>query len=120
MPSVATQTAGIFESTKPSHEVADISRRYGEHYSHSLPLSHLRVMRAVEVRRTAYLGGHVERRDRCGFKRIAYNSCRNRHCPKCQALAKGERLEKLKAELLPIPSMVWVAEQVLRPSCIIC
>jgi len=59
-------------------------------------------MHAIEVCRTAYLGGHVERCDRCGFERIAYNSCRNRHCPKCQALAKAEWLEKRKAELLPV------------------
>jgi len=59
-------------------------------------------MHAIEVCRTAYLGGHVERCDRCGFERIAYNSCRNRHCPKCQALTKAEWLEKHKAELLPV------------------
>jgi len=59
-------------------------------------------MHAIEVCRTAYLGGHVERCDRCGFERIAYNSCRNRHCPKCQALAKAEWLEKREAELLPV------------------
>jgi hypothetical protein len=104
MPSVATQTAGTFESAKLSCEVADVFREYGEQYrcSHSLPLSHLKVMRAIEICRTAYLGGHVERCDRCGFEKIAYNSCRNRHCPKCQALAKAEWLEKRKAELLPV------------------
>jgi len=59
-------------------------------------------MHAIEACRTAYLGGHVERCDRCGFEKIAYNSCRNRHCPKCQALAKAEWLEKRKAELLPV------------------
>jgi hypothetical protein len=59
-------------------------------------------MHAIEVCRTAYLGGHLERCDRCGFERIAYNSCRNRHCPKCQALAKAEWLEKRRAELLPV------------------
>jgi len=104
MPSVATQAAGTFESARPCDEVADIFRRYGELYrrDHPLPLSHLKVMHAIEVCRTAYLGGHVERCDRCGFERMAYNSCRNRHCPKCQALTKAEWLEKRKAELLPI------------------
>ncbi|NIQ12004.1 MAG: IS91 family transposase [Gammaproteobacteria bacterium] len=104
MPSIATQTAGNLESTRPCYEVADIFREYGEQYkrSHSLPLSHLKVMHAIEVCHTAYLGGHVERCDRCGYERIAYNSCRNRHCPKCQALAKAEWLEKRKAELLPV------------------
>jgi len=104
MPSVTTQTAGNLESTRPCYEVADIFREYGEQYrrSHSLPLSDLKVMHALEVCRTAYLGGHVERCDWCGFERIAYNSCRNRHCPKCQALTKAEWLEKRKAELLPV------------------
>jgi len=104
MPSVAIQTAGSLESARPRYEVADIFREYGEQYrrSHSLPLSDLKVMHAIEVCRTAYLGGHLEQCDRCGFERIAYNSCRNRHCPKCQALAKAEWLEKRKTELLPV------------------
>jgi hypothetical protein len=59
-------------------------------------------MRAIEICRTAELGGHLERCDHCGYERNAYNSCRNRHCPKCQALAKAEWLEKRRAELLPI------------------
>jgi hypothetical protein len=104
MPSVTTQAAGNIESASPCYEVADIFRDYGEQYrqNHPLPLSGLKVMHAIEVCRTAYLGGHVERCDTCGFERIAYNSCRNRHCPKCQALTKAEWLEKRKAELLPI------------------
>jgi hypothetical protein len=104
MPSVAIQTAGSLESARPRYEVADIFREYGEQYrrSHSLPLSDLKMMHAIEVCRTAYLGGHLEQCDRCGFERIAYNSCRNRHCPKCQALAKAEWLERRKAELLPV------------------
>jgi hypothetical protein len=104
MPSVAVQTAGNLKSARPCYEVADIFREYGEQYrrSHPLPLPHLKVMHAIEVCRTAYLGGHVERCDWCGFERIAYNSCRNRHCLKCQALAKAEWLEKHKAELLPV------------------
>jgi len=104
MLSSATRTAGNLESTRPRYEVSDIFREYGEQYrrSHSLPLSDLKVMHAIEVCRTAYLGGHVERCDRCGFERIAYNSCRNRHFPKCQVLAKAEWLEKREAELLPV------------------
>jgi predicted Zn-ribbon and HTH transcriptional regulator len=86
------------------YELADIFRNYGEQYrqNHSLPLSHLRVMRAVERCRTAALGGHLQRCDACGFERPAYNSCRNRHCPKCQSLAKARWLEKQKLELLPV------------------
>jgi hypothetical protein len=63
MPSVTTQAAGNPESARPRYEVADIFREYSEQYrrSHPLPLSHLKVMHAIEVCRTAYLGGHVER-----------------------------------------------------------
>jgi putative transposase/transposase-like zinc-binding protein len=59
-------------------------------------------MRAVSVCRTEELGGHLDRCDACGFERPAYNSCRNRHCPKCQSLAKAQWLEKQTAELLPV------------------
>jgi hypothetical protein len=84
-------------------ELGDIFRNYGDEYrqNHALPLSHLRVMRAVERCRTAALGGHLQQCDSCGFKHPAYNSCLNRHCPKCQSLAKARWLEKQKSELLP-------------------
>jgi len=86
-------------------ELADIFRRHGPAYrrAHRLPLSHLKVLRAIEVCRTAALGGHKEHCAQCGFERIAYNSCRNRHCPKCQAFAKAQWLEARQAELLPVP-----------------
>ena len=89
---------------RPQWEVADIFRLYGEEYCsrHPLPLSHLKVMQSIEVCRTAYLGGHIEKCDSCGFEHNAYNSCRNRHCPKCQALTKAKWLENRKAELLPV------------------
>lgn len=89
---------------RPKFEVADVFRLHGKTYRHNhrLPLGHLKVMHAIEVCRTAYLGGHVERCDSCGFERQAYNSCRNRHCPKCQALAKARWLEARKAELLNV------------------
>ena len=85
-------------------ELGDVFRNYGEEYrqNHALPLSHLRVMRAVERCRTAALGGHLQQCDACGFEHPAYNSCRNRHCPKCQSLAKARWLEKQKLELLPV------------------
>ena len=90
--------------SRPRWEVADVFRQYGGAYrsAHRLPRSHLKVMRAIEVCRTEYLGGHVERCDTCGFERHAYNSCRNRHCPKCQALAKAAWLEARKADLLDV------------------
>ena len=88
-------------------EVADIFRRHGEawrtanagHVSHG----QLRVMSAIEACRTAALGGHVERCVDCAHTRIAYNSCRNRHCPKCQWSAAAEWLAARQAELLPVP-----------------
>src|SRR4029453_4913653 len=84
-------------------ELADIFRAYGEAYRHDhpLPVSHLKVIEAVERCRTAALGGHIERCDCCGFERPAYNSCRSRHCPKCQSLAKLKWLRKKKSKLLP-------------------
>jgi len=104
MLTAAIKAAGRAQPARPRYEVADIFRAHGSLYRHnfSLPLSHLKVMHAIEACRTSELGGHLERCDSCGYERNAYNSCRNRHCPKCQALAKAEWLEKRKAELLPV------------------
>jgi hypothetical protein len=90
---------------QPVCELADIVRRYGPAYrsARSLPLAHLKVLQAIESCRTAALGGHREWCASCGFERYAYNSCRNRHCPKCQALAKEQWLEARQSELLPVP-----------------
>jgi hypothetical protein len=90
--------------SRPALELAEIFRRHGPEYRRrqELPMAHLRVMRAIETCRTAALGGHVERCDRCAFERIAYNSCRNRHCPKCQTAEKLEWLQQRQQELLPI------------------
>src|SRR5512135_2316740 len=87
-----------------SAEVADIFRRYGPSYrdAHKLPLTHLRTMHAIETCRTAYLGGHVDQCEECGHIKISYNSCRNRHCPKCQFLKKEKWVEARGKELLPI------------------
>ena len=85
-------------------EVADIFRQHGPAYreSHRLPRNHLRVMRAIEVCRTAALGGHKDKCDHCGHLEISYNSCRNRHCPKCQTLRKEKWIEARGEDLLPI------------------
>src|SRR5687768_2551591 len=89
---------------KPRPELADVFRQHGESYrnTHRLPATHKKVVRAIEVCRTQELGGHLDRCDSCGFERPAYNSCRNRHCPKCQSLAKAKWLEKQKSEILPV------------------
>ena len=78
---------------RPKLEVADVFRRYGEAYREkhgaSMSTAQRRVMTAIEVCRTAALGGHLERCDQCGHERNAYNSVPNRHCPKCQSLARA-------------------------------
>jgi hypothetical protein len=92
---------------RPLLAVADIFRRYGEAYRQahegSLSTAQRRVMSAIETCRTATLGGHVERCDHCQHTRIWYNSCANRHCPSCQALARAEWIEDRQAELLDTP-----------------
>ena len=86
-------------------ELADIFRTHGVEYRQTHPLSRAqrRAMHAIETCRTAALGGHRERCDTCGAERLAYNSCRNRHCPKCQTLAKERWLDARRADLLPVP-----------------
>jgi Putative transposase/Transposase zinc-binding domain len=85
-------------------EVADVFRRYGDGYRErhgaSLSTAQRRVMTAIERCRTAALGGHVEQCDQCGHQRISFNSCRDRHCPKCQSLARAQWLDDRRAELL--------------------
>ena len=85
-------------------EVGDIFREFGPSYrgAHKLPLHILKAMRAIEHCRTSVLGGHVDECDACGYLRISYNSCRNRHCPKCQSLSKEKWLISRQKELLPV------------------
>jgi Putative transposase/Transposase zinc-binding domain len=91
---------------RPRWEVADVFRRHGPDYrsthADSLSRGQRRAMSAIERCRSAALGGHLERCDSCGHERVAYNSCRNRHCPKCQSLARAQWLEHRRAELLPV------------------
>ena len=93
--------------SRPSLEVADIFRSHGPAYrareAGHLSLGQLRVMSAIEACRTAALGGHVARCEDCAYTTIAYNSCRNRHCPKCQGAAAKEWLADREADLLPVP-----------------
>jgi hypothetical protein len=85
-------------------DVADVFRRYGADYRQkfraSLSTAQRRVMIAIEACRTAALGGHLERCDRCGHQRIWFNSCSNRHCPQCQSLARAEWIEERQSEIL--------------------
>ena len=92
---------------RPSLEVADIFRKYGPDYlaewSDSLSAGQRRVLGDVACCRTAELGGHLERCDHCGHQKVSYNSCRNRHCPKCQASVRADWLDRQAADLLPAP-----------------
>ena len=98
-----TTTAHDPTAAKNQPELADIFRRYADDYRRSHPVAYeqLKVMHHIQICRTAALGGHVERCERCAFEQIAYNSCRDRHCPKCQTLTKEKWLNDRKAELLP-------------------
>src|SRR2546423_8092977 len=92
---------------RPALEVADIFRGHGAawrsaHAGH-VSLDQLKMMSAIERCRTAALGGHVARCEDCSHTLVAYNSCRNRHCPKCQGAAAKEWLAEREAELLPVP-----------------
>jgi hypothetical protein len=89
---------------KPAFELAGIFRQYGPAYcaSHCVTYDQDRVIDAVVNCRTAALGGHIEECDQCPYTRISYNSCRNRHCPKCQSLARAKWVEAREAELLPV------------------
>jgi hypothetical protein len=92
---------------RPKLEVADVFRRYGEacraQHGASMSTRQRRVMTAIELCRTAVPGGHLERCKECGHERNAFNSCRDRHCPKCQCLARAQWIEDRKAELLAVP-----------------
>ena len=92
---------------RPALEVADILRDHGPAWRKAnaghVSLGQMKVMSAIEHCRTAALGGHVARCEECEHTRIAYNSCRNRHCPKCQGAAAKDWLAERQAELLPVP-----------------
>ena len=91
---------------RPRLEVADVFHRHGAAWRNAnaghVSLGQLKVMSAIESCRSAALGGHVERCEDCGHSRIAYNSCRNRHCPKCQGAAAKDWLAAREADLLPV------------------
>lgn len=92
-------------SERPRLEVADILRAHAGEYlrEHHPSAAQLAVMRHLQECRTAALGGHVDACDSCGYLRVSYNSCRDRHCPKCQSLKKAEWLEARRERLLPVP-----------------
>lgn len=104
---------------RPLIEVADVFRAHGETYrqSHALSGDQLKVMRAIERCRTQALGGHLDVCLDCGFERPAYNSCRNRHCPKCQSLSQAHWIERRIERILPTSyfHVVFTLPAALRP-----
>jgi hypothetical protein len=104
---------------KPQYEIADIFRKYGDEYrqNHAMTGDQRKVMAAIMACRTVKLGGHQEVCNQCGHIRNCYNSCRNRHCPKCQTIAKERWLEKRREELLPCGyfHMVFTVPHILNP-----
>lgn len=85
-------------------DLQSIFKRYGNEYkeNHRLPIKIIKTMKVIENCRTAEMGGHVDECDECGHLRVSYDSCRNRHCPKCQTFAKEKWIEERKKDLLPI------------------
>lgn len=98
------QQSSAAPQARPRFEVADIVRAHKEAYLHSFAVTPVqrKALEAIETCRTAVLGGHVQWCEHCNYQRIAYNSCRNRHCPKCQALAQGRWLQERREAMLPV------------------
>jgi hypothetical protein len=109
--------------SRPTFEVADLIHAQGERfvnqYRRHLSYQQLKVLRAIAQCRTAALGGHIDDCSRCGHKAISYNSCRNRHCPKCQAQARQRWLAAREQELLGVPyfHVVFTLPHALIPLC---
>jgi len=95
---------------RPTFEVADIIKKYGDQYRSTgkVPTHHLRTLSAIERCRTAALGGHLNVCTDCGVSKISYNSCRNRHCPKCGGFERELWIEDRKRELLPVRYLHFV------------
>ena len=108
---------------RPTVEVADILRIQGDCFREQnrfwLGYQQLSVLRAITRCRTAALGGHLDSCSRCDLQAISYNSCRNRHCPKCQAQARQRWLERREQDLLPVPyfHVVFTLPHALNPLC---
>ena len=106
-------------AARPPFEVADVVRAYGRQYLRTHPTSaeQRRVLRAIAACRTATLGGHVEQCESCSYRRIAYHSCRNRHCPKCQGKERARWMAAEQAMLLPVPyfHVVFTLPHALNP-----
>ena len=108
--------------SKPTYELADILRKYKESFIQKHPplRYHLKVLNAIEHCRTSYMGGHVDKCNICSHVRISYNSCRNRHCPKCQSTNRERWIESREQDLLPVSyfHVVFTVPHELNTFCI--
>jgi len=106
----------------PRHELAQVIQRYGKEFleEHPQPLFHLRTLHAIEHCRTMAMGGHVDACDACGHIRVSYNSCRNRHCPKCQGTQRERWIMDREQDLLPVSyfHVVFTLPEPLNQLCI--
>ena len=107
---------------RPTHELADVIRLHGAQFiqQHSPLKQHQRTLNAIVKCRTPALGGHVDRCDGCGHERISYNSCRNRHCPKCQGTNRERWISERQKDLLPVPyfHVVFTLPEPLNSLCL--
>lgn len=99
--------SGLLElkEDRTEHDVGEISCLFGQEYERRYPMAspQRKALRALAVCRTAYLGGHLEQCEHCGFERPHYNSCRNVNCPKCQGIERRRRVNARLNEMLPVP-----------------
>lgn len=108
---------------RPKYELAEILRKYGKDYrkKYKIPYQHHKVFNAIERCRTSALGGHIEKcsNESCGYLKISYNSCRNRHCPKCQGIQRDKWIEARKMDLLDCKyyHVVFTLPEVLNSFC---
>jgi Putative transposase/Transposase zinc-binding domain len=118
-PVVAATAGATGGRARSRYEVADVVRAHGQQYLRTHPSSaeQRQVLRAIATCRTAALGGHVEQCEHCSYQRIAYNSCRNRHCPKCQGKERAQWMAAEQAMLLPVPyfHVVFTLPHTLNP-----
>jgi hypothetical protein len=118
-PVVAAAAGAEGGQARPRFEVADVVRAYGKEYllTHPSTGAQRRVLRAIADCRTAALGGHAEQCEDCGHRRVAYNSCRDRHCPKCQGKERARWMAAEQAMLLPVPyfHVVFTLPHALNP-----
>jgi predicted Zn-ribbon and HTH transcriptional regulator len=111
--------------TRPPLEVADIVRAQGNRFIQNscrwIHWSHRKVLQAIAHCRTAALGGHRDQCPRCGYRAISFNSCRNRHCPKCQSGARDQWIAARQRELLPVPyvHVVFTLPHYLSPLALV-